>query len=128
MGCACAAPAGLRAAEPASGEVAEVRTSERSAALDASTGAYRTPRAGEALELEIFGRHVSVPERDRSHTNAVNLGSVIVTPNIGGQSVIPFAALYTRHYWEEGASAWEASPRRSIPRRATSTSSWSTRR
>lgn len=102
IGCSIVAPAGIQAEEPASDGVAESRTAEHSNTLDGAAGAYRTPRAGEALEIEIFGRHVSVPERDRSHTNAVNLGSVIVAPNIGGQTVIPFAALYTRHYWEDG--------------------------
>jgi hypothetical protein len=84
IGCAMAAPAHLQAEEPGSDRVAESHAAERSDALDTPTDTYRTPRAGEALELEIFGRHVSVPERDRSHINAVNLGSVIVTPNIGG--------------------------------------------
>jgi hypothetical protein len=55
---------------------------------------YHTPRAGEALETDVFGRHVIVPERDRRSITAWDLGLAAVAPGITGNEVLPFASLY----------------------------------
>ncbi len=58
---------------------------------------YHTPLAGKRLELELFGEHVVVPERDRGKTMALTLGVAVFSPEIGAQSVVPFGAFYWRH-------------------------------
>ncbi len=63
--------------------------------------AYRTPRAGEPLHTEVFGRDVDLPFRDRRHINAITLGSVFFEPRVGESAVVPFAALYMRRLWAE---------------------------
>jgi hypothetical protein len=70
-----------------------------SAAVD--DGEYRTPRAGEAYDTQVFGQHVHVPARDRTRTLALSLGALSFTPQVGDQSVVPFAALYASLYGRE---------------------------
>jgi len=57
---------------------------------------YRTPRAGEALDRELFGRSIELPARDRRRVAALNLGAVGFSPRLGDTSLTPFGALYVR--------------------------------
>ncbi|HXZ24945.1 MAG TPA: hypothetical protein VEI24_01885, partial [Nitrospiria bacterium] len=54
---------------------------------------YHTPLAGFAYNTTLFGREVHAPSRDRSDLTALNLGLLYV-PNIKGEVVQPFGALY----------------------------------
>lgn len=66
-----------------------------------SEGAYRTPLAGEALETTFAGEKIQIPPRDRRELLALNVGSSFLTPKIGGNFAVPFAALYYQKYWED---------------------------
>ena len=57
---------------------------------------YRTPLAGNACRLTLFGEQVDVPVRDRCNTLAVALGINSFSPALGGADALPIAALYWR--------------------------------
>jgi len=54
---------------------------------------YHTPLAGFAYDTTLFGKQVHAPARDRSDLTALNLG-ILYVPNIKGEVVQPFGALY----------------------------------
>ena len=61
---------------------------------------YHTPLAGEACKTTVFGRPVSVDVRDRENIMALTLGANLYTPDLGGNTGLPIAALYTRNRWD----------------------------
>lgn len=62
---------------------------------------YRTPRAGEGFEADLFGKRVSVPRRDRRSTRALTLGGAYFDPTIAGTSGSPLFNVYWRRYWDD---------------------------
>lgn len=62
---------------------------------------YRTPRAGEAFEEEVFGTSVSVSRRDRKKVLALTLGGALYDPPIGGAGGSPIFNLYWLRFWED---------------------------
>lgn len=57
---------------------------------------YRTPRAGDPIERELFGRRIERPARDRRRVAALSLGAAGFAPRLGDTRVTPFGALYVR--------------------------------
>src|SRR6185369_1056790 len=62
----------------------------------AGQSGYRTPLAGAACKLSLFGKSFDVPLRDRCNTLAVALGVASYTPSLGGADALPLAVLYWR--------------------------------
>jgi hypothetical protein len=60
---------------------------------------YRTPRAGEKTVIEVFGRKIEIPERDRSRLLAISLGISYFSPKVGDERFYPFGAFYYRNNW-----------------------------
>lgn len=69
------------------------------AAQDGSAGPYRTPRAGEGFETELFGSSVVVPRRDRRSTRALTLGAAYFDPPLVDNNATPLFNLYWLRYW-----------------------------
>jgi hypothetical protein len=98
-----------RAQEPTSGAqaAAELEASEAPAdpptrgGEDQADGEYHTPLAGDGFSTELFGLQIDLEDRYRGDTFAVTLGATGFTPNIGGNTFIPFFALYYNRVWEE---------------------------
>jgi hypothetical protein len=63
-------------------------------------GKYHTPLAGEPLHLELMGRSIDIPARDRGNQSSLELGGTIYVPDITDMSLIPMFALYIRRTWE----------------------------
>lgn len=64
---------------------------------------YRTPRAGEAYQTEIWGRQVTAPERDRRHVTALDLGLQYIPDGPSSPDILPFGgALLVRDTDEQG--------------------------
>lgn len=57
---------------------------------------YRTPLAGDSLDVEIAGEIVHIPAQERRHVWALCVGNTFFEPGIGDTSFVPFAALYCR--------------------------------
>ena len=57
---------------------------------------YRTPLAGDACRLSLFGESIDVRARDRSNAMAVVLGVAAYSPDLGGSHALPLAVLYSR--------------------------------
>lgn len=62
---------------------------------------YRTPRAGEGFETDLFGKRISVPQRDRRSTRALTLGGAYFDPPVAGSSGSPLFNVYWRRYWDD---------------------------
>lgn len=62
---------------------------------------YRTPRAGEGFETDLFGKKISVPQRDRRSTRALTLGGALFEPPLAGTGGSPLFNLYWRRYWDD---------------------------
>jgi hypothetical protein len=62
---------------------------------------YRTPLAGQPLRTEVFGERLDLEDRDRGDTLAITLGASGFTPNIGGNTVVPFFAAYYQRILSE---------------------------
>lgn len=67
----------------------------------AQTEPYRTPRAGEGFETEVFGRSVIVPRRDRRSTRALTLGGAFFDPPLADNNATPLVNLYWLRYWRD---------------------------
>ncbi len=64
---------------------------------------YRTPRAGEAYQTEIWGRRITAPERDRRHVTALSLGVQYIPDGPSSPDILPFGgALVVRDTDEQG--------------------------
>jgi hypothetical protein len=68
---------------------------------------YHTPLAGFPYDTTLFGRDVYAPARDRSDLTALDLGTMFV-PNIKGEVVEPFGALYLWRNMDEGNTIFRA--------------------
>jgi hypothetical protein len=65
---------------------------------------YHTPLAGEACEAceaIILGREIRIPVRNRENILSRSLGVNGYVPAVGGDDVLPIAALYWRHRWDD---------------------------
>ncbi len=62
--------------------------------------AYRTPLAGEEADCIFRGHPIHIPARDRNNELALTAGGLFFSPQLGGDTALPFAALYWRHRWE----------------------------
>lgn len=59
---------------------------------------YRTPRAGEAYQTELWGMPVTAPERDRRRVTALTLGLNYIPDGPSSPVIVPFGgALLFRH-------------------------------
>ena len=72
------------------GEIAEVRSEQVGIQLER----HRTYLAGEAVDTEVLGYRVTIPEQDRGKVLALSLGVSAFAPSLGGTSAVPFFALY----------------------------------
>ncbi|MGH8579425.1 MAG: hypothetical protein ACREVK_04610 [Gammaproteobacteria bacterium] len=64
---------------------------------------YRTPRAGEAYQTEIWGKRITAPERDRRHVTALNLGLQYIPNGPSSPDILPFGgALVVRDTDDQG--------------------------
>ncbi|MGH8508296.1 MAG: hypothetical protein ACREVH_06210, partial [Gammaproteobacteria bacterium] len=64
---------------------------------------YRTPRAGEAYQTEIWTKPVTAPARDRRHVTALDLGLQYVPDGPSSPDILPFGgALVVRDTDEQG--------------------------
>jgi len=61
---------------------------------------YHTPLAGEPLHLELMGRSIDIPARDRSNERFLELGGTIYVPDITDTTLIPAFGLYIKRTWE----------------------------
>ncbi len=61
---------------------------------------YHTPLAGEAYATTFLGRTISIPSRNRDNIRSLTLGANFYTPDVGGDTALPIAALFFRHQWE----------------------------
>lgn len=61
---------------------------------------YRTPRAGEGFETEVFGERIVVPRRDRGRTLALTLGAAAFDPPLVAGAVTPVFNVYWLRYWQ----------------------------
>lgn len=71
------------------------------AAASAQDAPYRTPRAGEGFETDLFGERVTVPRRDRRSTLALTLGGASFDPPVAGTGATPLFNVYWRRYWDD---------------------------
>ncbi len=62
--------------------------------LDSTGVPYRTPRAGEGFQAEVFGREITVQPRDRRSVSGWILGLEINEPTPEKAGILPFGALY----------------------------------
>lgn len=62
---------------------------------------YYTPLAGEPARLEVFGRTVDIPERNRDNAAALVLGTIYFTPQLAEQVLLPLGAFYWKHRWDD---------------------------
>ncbi len=85
---------------PATGS-APARLQEPTPAASPEAASYHTPLAGEPYTTTIFGKKASIPARDRENILSLTLGTNIYTPELGGNSALPIAALYYRHRWDK---------------------------
>jgi hypothetical protein len=60
------------------------------------------PLAGQAYQTTILGQKIAIPARNRDNVLALTLGSSAYAPKLGGDSVLPIAALY----WKERRENW----------------------
>jgi len=61
---------------------------------------YHTPLAGEPYKTTVLGRPVSIEARDRENIMALTLGANLYTPDLGGNTGLPIAALYLCNRWD----------------------------
>lgn len=90
-----------RRAGPVAWVVVIAAVAGASASAASAQEPYRTPRAGEGFETDLFGKKVSVPRRDRRSTRALTLGGMYFEPPVDGSSGTPLFNLYWRRYWDE---------------------------
>lgn len=62
--------------------------------------ATQTPLAGKAYQTTIMGRRIAIPARNRDNELALTLGANAYAPKLGGDSVLPIAALYWKQRWD----------------------------
>lgn len=62
--------------------------------LSPDSPAYRTPRAGEGLRTDLFGREIAVNPENRRSVTAADLGVQVNLPGPDSRAVFPFGALY----------------------------------
>ena len=62
---------------------------------------YLTPLAGEPCTIECFGRSVDIPARNRDNSFAIAIGGTLFTPSLAGHDILPMAALYWKHRWDD---------------------------
>ena len=62
---------------------------------------YQTPLAGEAYATTFLGRNIAIPARNRENVRSLTLGANLYAPDVGGNTVLPIAALYWRHQSEK---------------------------
>jgi hypothetical protein len=77
-------------------QAAEPTVESQSVPPVAEQGEYHTPLAGDACKLNLFGKNIDVPVRDRCNTRAVALGVASFSPALGGDDALPLAVLYWR--------------------------------
>ena len=70
-------------------------------AQELPSGRYRTPRAGEGFETDLFGSPVIVPRRDRRRTLALTLGAAYFDPVLGDINATPLFNLYWLRFWRD---------------------------
>ena len=65
--------------------------------------AYRTPRAGDTYQTEIWSKRVKAPARDRRHVTALNLGLQYIPDGPSMPDILPFGgALVVRDTDDQG--------------------------
>lgn len=57
---------------------------------------YRTPLAGDACALHVFGKRIDIPVRDRCNAMALVMGAAAYSPSLGGADALPLAVIYWR--------------------------------
>jgi len=62
---------------------------------------YHTPLAGEPAKLEVLGRTVDIPGRNRDNAAALVLGTIYFTPQLAEQVLLPLGAFYWKHRWDD---------------------------
>lgn len=67
---------------------------ERQRAWGVDEDGHRTYLAGEAVDTEVLGERVQLPKRDRGKLLALSLGMSAYAPTLGGNTLLPFVALY----------------------------------
>lgn len=55
---------------------------------------YRTPRAGEGFQAEVFGRQITVHPKDRRSVTSMDIGIALNVPGADNRAIIPFGAVY----------------------------------
>lgn len=92
----------LAASPEGAGEVAPVLRNSFSADVPVSGDPVSAlvPLAGEAYQTTIMGRRIAIPARNRDNVLALTLGATAYVPKLGGDSVLPIAALYWKHRWD----------------------------
>lgn len=63
---------------------------------------YHTPLAGEAYATTFLGRTIAIPSRNRENVRSLTLGANFYTPDVGGNSALPIAAIY----WLNQSEKW----------------------
>jgi len=70
------------------------------AAGSGDSAEYRTPLAGEPLHINVKGRSVDIPARNRGNVTALALGGEFYFPKQGETSGTPIGVLYLKRLWE----------------------------
>jgi len=60
----------------------------------------RTTLAGETFHAELFGLPIDVPERNRRHITAIDVGMQLIPSGPIQLSVLPFGSLFVWHNWD----------------------------
>ncbi|NVN89049.1 MAG: hypothetical protein HXX11_00475 [Desulfuromonadales bacterium] len=80
--------------------VAPLNSSATDVAAAGGNFSALVPLAGEAYQTTIMGRRIAIPARNRDNVLALTLGATAYTPKLGGDSVLPIAALYWKQRWD----------------------------
>jgi hypothetical protein len=75
-------------------------TSMSGVPVSGNDNTLRVPLAGEAYQTTIMGRRIAIPARNRDNELALTVGANAYVPKLGGDSVLPIAALYWKHRWD----------------------------
>jgi hypothetical protein len=70
------------------------------AAPQNTNGKYHTPLAGEPFRLNLMGRSIVIPARDRGNLTSVELGGTVYFSELADTTFDPIFALYMRRTWE----------------------------
>ena len=76
--------------------------------LDFAAEKLNLPIVTDAFDLPIKGVPISIAARDRRNVVALNIGTTLFTPKLGGNTIIPFGAFFVRQQTQDDRRRFRA--------------------